>query len=97
MHWFRRWCCWQWAFGGLGSGTRIQFYGNWLKDKLFFALPPLLFHCPPQSTREEFLLLSSMAHRQHMILGHPAVPQKLLMVPLSSPPEAAAVESAHPK
>ena len=57
-------------------------------------LPP--FHCLPQSTREEFLLLSSMAHRQHMILGHPAVPQKLLLVPLSNPLEAA-VEPVHSK
>ena len=31
-----------------------------------------------------------------MIL-RPAVPQKLLLVPLSSPPEATAVESPHPK
>ena len=26
--------CWQWDFGGLGSGTRIQFFGDWVKDKL---------------------------------------------------------------
>ena len=26
-------------FGGLGSGTRIQFYRNWLKDKLFWLFP----------------------------------------------------------
>ena len=32
-----------------------------------------------------------------MIIGHPSVPQKFLLVPLSSPPEAAAIESAHPK
>ena len=51
---------------------------------------------PPQSTRKGFLLLSSMAHRQHMILGHPAIPQEFLLVPLSIPPEAA-VEPVHPK
>ena len=51
---------------------------------------------PPQSTREGFLLLSSMAHRQHMILGHPSVPQELLLVLLSIPPEAA-VEPVHLK
>ena len=39
MHWVRRGCCWQWAFGGLGSGTMIQFYENWLKDKLFWLFP----------------------------------------------------------
>ena len=32
-----------------------------------------------------------------MILGHPTVPQKLMMVPLSIPPKAAAVEPGHPK
>ena len=30
---------WQWAFGGLGSGTRIQFHGNWLKGKLLWFFP----------------------------------------------------------
>ena len=57
-------------------------------------LPP--FHCIPRSTREGFILLSSMAHRQHMILGHPVVPQDLLLV-LSSIPLEAAVELVHPK
>ena len=37
-----------------------------------------------------------MALRQHMILGHPAVPQDLLLVPLSIPPEAV-VEPVHLK
>ena len=31
---------WQWAIGGLGSGSGVQFCGNWLKDILFG-----LFHC----------------------------------------------------
>ena len=31
-----------------------------------------------------------------MILGHPAVPQELMLIPLSIPPEAA-VEPAYPK
>ena len=39
VHLFRRGCYWQWTFGGLGSGTRIQFSGNWLKDKLFGSSP----------------------------------------------------------
>ena len=42
------------------------------------------------------LLLFSMAKKQHFNLGHPAVPQELLLIPLSIPPEAA-VEPAHPK
>ena len=50
----------------------------------------------PQSTREGFLLRSSMAHRQHMILGHSVVPEELLLVPLPIPLEAA-VEPVHPK
>ena len=51
---------------------------------------------PPKSTREGFLLLSSMAHRQHMILGHPIVPQELLLVLLSIPLKVV-VEPVHPK
>ena len=38
-----------------------------------------------------------MAHRQHIIMGHSTVPQKLLLVPLLIPPEAVAVEPGHPK
>ena len=38
-----------------------------------------------------------MAHRQHIILGHPTVPQKLMLVSLSIPPEVAAIELVHPK
>ena len=37
-----------------------------------------------------------MAKKQHLILGHPTVPQDLLLIPLSIPPEAT-VEPAHPK
>ena len=37
-----------------------------------------------------------MAKRQHLIQGHLAVPQELLLIPLSIPPEAI-VEPAHPK
>ena len=92
MNWVKRGCCWQWAVGGLGSGTRKQFCGKWFKDKLLG-----LFHCLPRSTREGFLLFSFMAHGQHIILGLPTVPQKLLLVPLSIPLEAAAVEPVHLK
>ena len=42
------------------------------------------------------LLLFSMAKKQHLILGHPAIPQELMLIPLSIPPEVA-VEPAHPK
>ena len=38
-----------------------------------------------------------MAHRQHIILRHSTVVQKLLLVPLSIPPEADAVEPSHLK
>ena len=37
-----------------------------------------------------------MAKKQHLILGNPAVPQELLLIPLSIPHEAS-VEPAHPK
>ena len=30
---------WQWAFGGLGSGSGVQFQGNWLKGKLLWLVP----------------------------------------------------------
>ena len=33
MHLVKRGCCWQWAIGGLGSGTRIQSFWKWFKDK----------------------------------------------------------------
>ena len=57
----------------------------------------LPFHCFPHSTREEFLLLFSMAHILYLIVGYPAVPQEeLLLIPLSIPPEAA-VEPAQSK
>ena len=69
----------------------------WLGQWAFGALPLLPFHYLPHSTREGFLLFSSMAHRRHLILGHPAVPQKLLLVPLSIPLGAAAVKLVHPK
>ena len=36
----------QWVVFGLGSGTMIQIYGDWLKDKLLELLP----YCPSQST-----------------------------------------------
>ena len=60
------------------------------------VLSLLLFHCPPQSTMGRFLLSSPMAHTLHIIVGPPAFPQELLLVPLSIPHEAA-VEPVHPK
>ena len=71
-----------------GSGLRISFWGS---STTSFPLPSLIIK------GRIFFLLFSMALRQHMILGHPAVPQKLLLVPLSIPPEAAAVEPVYPK
>ena len=69
----------------------------WLGQWAFGALPLLHFYYFPHSTREEFLLLFSMAHILYLIVGHPAVPQEeLLLIPLSIPPEAT-VEPAHPK
>ena len=35
----------QWAIFGLGSGTRIQIYGDWLKDKLLGLFSCFLFLC----------------------------------------------------
>ena len=65
---------------------------------IFWALPLLPSHYFPHSTREGFLLLFSMAHILHIIVGHPAVPQDLLLVLPSILPEAeAAVELLHPK
>ena len=32
--------------GATGSGTRIQYYGNWLKDKLFSYSSPTSFPLP---------------------------------------------------
>ena len=68
--------------------------GQWT----FGALPLLPSHYFPHSTREGFLLLFSMSHILHIIVGHPTVPQDLLLVLPSIPPEAeAAVEFLHPK
>ena len=59
--------------------------GQWT----FGALPLLPSHYFPHSTREEFLLLFSMAHILYLIVGHPAIPQEeLLLIQLSIPPEA---------
>ena len=69
----------------------------WLGQWAFGALPLLPFHYLPHSTREGFPLFSSMAHRRHLILGHPTILQKLMLVPLSIPSEATAVEPVHPK
>ena len=30
---------WQWAFGGLGNGSGVQFQGNWLKGKFLWLFP----------------------------------------------------------
>ena len=68
--------------------------GQWT----FGVLPLLPSHYFPHSTREGFLLLFSMAHILHIIVGHPAVPQDLLLVLPSIPPKAeAAIELLHPK
>ena len=51
---------WQWAILGLGSGTRIQIYGDWLNDRL---LGP--FHYYPQSTMGRLLPSSPIGRQQH--------------------------------
>ena len=62
----------------------------WLGQWAFGVLPLLPFHYFPHSTREECLLLFSMAHILYLIVGHPAVPQEeLLLIQLSIPPKAA--------
>ena len=68
--------------------------GQWT----FGALTLLPSHYFPHSTKEEFLLIFSMVHILHIIVGHPAIPQDLQLVLPSIPPEAeAAVELLHPK
>ena len=70
----------------------------WVGQWTFGALPLLPSHYFPHSTSEGFLLLFSMAHILHIIVGHPEVPQDLLLVLPSIPPEAeAAVELLHLK
>ena len=64
----------------------------WVGQWTFWALPLVPSHYFPHSTREGFLLLFSMAHILHSIMGHPAVPQDLLLVLPSIP----AVELLHP-
>ena len=63
----------------------------------FWGSSPASFPVLPHSTREGFLLFSSMTHRRHLIQGHPVVSEKLLLVLLSIPLEATAVEPVHPK
>ena len=78
----------------LGQDKTVGYW--WLGQWAFGALPLLPFHYLPYPTREGFLLFFSMVYRPHIIVGHPTVPQELLLVPLSIPPEAA-VEPVHPK
>ena len=83
------WCLGQWKWGSI--------LWELVERHSFWALPLLLFHCPPQLASGRFLLLFSMAHILYLILGHPAVPrEELLLIQLSIPPEAA-VELAHPQ
>ena len=63
----------------------------------FGALCFLHFHYPPQSTREGFLLFFSKAHKWHINLGLPTALQKFLLVPPSTLPVVAAVETVHPE
>ena len=74
------------------SGEGIGLLVAWVVG--FWGLPLLPFHYLPHSTREGFCLLFSMAHILHIIVGYPAVPKELLLVPLSIPPEAT-VEPVH--
>ena len=70
--------------------------GYWgLRQWAFGAFPLLPFHYLPYPKRVGFLLVFSMAHRPHIIMGHPTVSQKPLLVPLSILPEVA-VDPVHP-
>ena len=66
--------------------TSSGLFWGWAVD--FKALPLLPSHYFAHSTRKGFLLLFSMANILHIIVGHPAVPQELLLIPLSILPEA---------
>ena len=96
----------QWVLQGLvvlqGKAGKAEYtlvvgyfgVGQWT----FGALSLLPSHYFPHSTREGFLFLFSMAHILHIIVGHPAVPQDLLLVLPSIPPEVeAAVKLLHLK
>ena len=56
----------QWAVFGLGSGTGIQIYGDWLKDKLLGLLPLLPFLFLP--------LIPFMAVHQEPLLVPASIP-----------------------
>ena len=81
---------------GKGNTLVVAYFG--VGQWTFGALPLLPSHYSPHSIREGFLLLFSMAHILHIIVGHPAVPQDLLQVLPLIPSEAeAVVELLHPK
>ena len=48
---------WQRAIFGLDSGTRIQIYGDWLKDKLLGLFPYLLIFGLESFSQYEFFNL----------------------------------------
>ena len=39
------------VFGGLGSGSGVQFQGNWLKGKFLWLFPSCYTTCLPQLSR----------------------------------------------
>ena len=74
------------GFNSMGNGFETTSLGSSIAS----------FPLPSSVSIGRFLLSSPMAHTLHIIVGNPAFPQKLLLVPLSIPPEAA-VELVHPK
>ena len=82
MHWVKRECYWQWVVGGLGNGTRIQFYGKWIKN--FEALPLLPFHYPLRSRMGRLLHPFLMDKKQRKYLRIKITLQKILKKSLSS-------------
>ena len=73
------------GFNSKGNGFKISSLGSSTAS----------FPLPSSVSIGEVFLSSSMAHTLHIIVGHPAFPQELLLVPLSISPEAA-VELVHP-
>ena len=67
------------GFNSKGDDFEISSLGS---STASFPLPSLV-------SIGEVFLSSPMAHTLHIIVGHPAFPQELLLVPLSIPPEVA--------
>ena len=69
----------KWAVFGLGSGTWIQIYGDWVKDKLLGFLPCFLSSAPPPP------LLPLLAVPQELLLVPTSIPPKAAAVESAHP------------